>query len=85
MMTRLMLALIRNLEKVVKWQIYGIALFLTFLIGFVDYYIVIDLSMSLFYVIPIVMVTWLIDQKNGFFFSAQWRYLVNRLSTYRDS
>jgi len=42
-----------------------LGLLLVLLIGAVDY-LVLEISISIFYLIPIVLTTWLTDKKSGF-------------------
>jgi diguanylate cyclase (GGDEF)-like protein len=69
MMNRLIIITIKWLEILPVTYIQGIALLLILGIGITDYLISIELSLSIFYLVPIVLVTWFINGKNGFWFS----------------
>ena len=52
-------------------SIYGfiIALFVAFLIGIVDYKTGYELSLSIFYLLPITLIVWFVGRKAGVFIS----------------
>lgn len=64
-----MIHLLRRLEIFPQWGIILIGLLLVSLIGAIDYFIVIDVSLAIFYVLPIILVTWLVKVRIGILFS----------------
>ncbi|ACK64615.1 diguanylate cyclase [Rippkaea orientalis PCC 8801] len=60
--------LVKALSSCSKSVILALALILVILIGVIDYWIKVDLSLSIFYLFPIILVTWFINQAMGFSF-----------------
>lgn len=69
-MRNLRTQLIRWLATLPKASIMAIALFLIAIIGFIDYIVLLDVSLSIFYLIPIVLATWFIHIRTGILLSA---------------
>lgn len=57
------------LERLPKGIIICLGLLLVLTIGSIDYLVTIDLSLSIFYLLPIILTTWLAAPKIGFFLS----------------
>lgn len=57
--------IINYLAKLPILSIVALSLALIIIIGIIDYLIVIDISLSIFYLIPITILTWLVNQKAG--------------------
>lgn len=61
--------LIRYWEKQPKLLLIGVGILLVLLIGIIDYLTGIYISLSIFYLIPIVFITWFVSRWSGLFIS----------------
>ncbi|MCL1466058.1 GGDEF domain-containing protein [Argonema galeatum] len=57
--------IIRYLENKPKYFLIGLGLLLVLILGFIDYIIPRDISVSIFYLIPICITTWFAGEKAG--------------------
>jgi hypothetical protein len=57
------------LEQAPKLLISVLGLLLVFIISTIDYFVTIDISLSIFYLIPIILTTWKIGKKSGLIIS----------------
>jgi diguanylate cyclase (GGDEF)-like protein len=61
--------LIRYWEKQPKLLLIGVGILLVLLIGIIDYLTGIYISLAIFYLIPIIFITWLVSRWSGLFIS----------------
>lgn len=61
--------LVSALQKLPKIAIISLAVLLVLAIAIIDYFIGFNISLSIFYLIPIVLVTWFVNRQGGILFS----------------
>jgi diguanylate cyclase (GGDEF)-like protein len=60
---------VHYLEQAPKLLIFVLGLLSVFIISTIDYFVVIDISLSIFYLIPIILTTWIVGKNGGFIIS----------------
>lgn len=60
---------LQKLGTLSQGMLLGLALILIIILFLIDYLIKVDLSFSIFYLFPIILVTWFIDQNSGIIIS----------------
>ena len=68
-MSRKISKISQKLGKLSQWKILGLAGMLVVIIFVIDLFIKIDLSLAIFYLFPILLVTWFINKNLGIVFS----------------
>jgi hypothetical protein len=61
--------IIRYLSKLQKTRIFLLSLFLLFIIGLIDYSTGVELSFSIFYLLPVIICAWFVDRRSGLILS----------------
>ncbi|MEA5537284.1 diguanylate cyclase [Crocosphaera sp. XPORK-15E] len=64
-MKQLLITLFKELESLPKLFVFGLGVLLVVIIGTIDYLIRVDMSLSIVYFIPIILVAWFVSRSSG--------------------
>jgi hypothetical protein len=83
MLIKFLTILEKYLDRKNKVLILATGLLLVFLIGIVDYLIVENIALSIFYLIPITLITWLVSKSYGILicYASTLAWLIAELSS----